>query len=751
MKRKKSANNKLGAPRTQFDRPIQKIEEDLLGRAAFAEQLAQAILQWKSDDSLTLALYGPWGSGKTSLKNLVVKNVKDASEEKEDSELEVIEFNAWQFSNQQQLFFSFLQELEKGLLRTVTSESDKEQIRKDFSSYALLIGCITPFVLMATCGSTEPALTNGIAANLAVNLIKGFLDSGKSIMEHLSKKTESADLSIDTLKAKISKTLKKSDKTLLVVIDDIDRLHSPEIKLIMQLVKVNCDFPHVVYLLCFQRDIIENALNDDAHTGKDFLEKIIQIGFNLPQIDVENLYDFYGDKIKELAIHHQLSKDLNSIRWSKNIQILRENFSNLRQVKRFLNSFEFYLGLLKRGDNLEVDLLDLIAIETMRNLFPKIHEKLFDIKHFLFSPALSQYYRHSDLEKGEELKDELISLLKLENEEKCIEILVILFPFLAWIFQKPDHEKIDNELWLKDNRICHEITFDRYFLLSIPRLDISQQEFDDLIDSINSSEDISELLDFFQKTDRLSTVLNRLDVERKRIKPDYLGLYIASLMDLSKFPSISPDDLLVIIERILKPLEESVRFRALTQAIKKTDGIVALSRLARSIFIDLRDQKKHPLCSPEASVKIFKQFDRKFSKLAKELDFKNLPDVAIVLYWWSQCSALGHAKSWMKTNTQADKDLLLILRSAIGRVTNVVNEVDGVGRIFPSDFNWLHAWFNDFFVVSEVKQRLVQISSKKNQSEADVKLVKAAQIIVSSFLEHTDPESNLEVEFGYSD
>jgi hypothetical protein len=49
------------------DRPIRSKSEDLLGRSAFAESLATVVEGWTGNDSLVVALYGPWGIGKTSL------------------------------------------------------------------------------------------------------------------------------------------------------------------------------------------------------------------------------------------------------------------------------------------------------------------------------------------------------------------------------------------------------------------------------------------------------------------------------------------------------------------------------------------------------------------------------------------------------------------------------------------------------------------------------------------------------------
>ncbi len=50
------------------DRPITSFAGDLLGRSEFAESLASAIKGWTGNGSLVIALYGPWGSGKSSIK-----------------------------------------------------------------------------------------------------------------------------------------------------------------------------------------------------------------------------------------------------------------------------------------------------------------------------------------------------------------------------------------------------------------------------------------------------------------------------------------------------------------------------------------------------------------------------------------------------------------------------------------------------------------------------------------------------------
>ena len=57
------------------DKPIENFEDDILGRKNFSKNLGKAILSLTSNDHITIGLYGKWGSGKTSVLNLAVREI----------------------------------------------------------------------------------------------------------------------------------------------------------------------------------------------------------------------------------------------------------------------------------------------------------------------------------------------------------------------------------------------------------------------------------------------------------------------------------------------------------------------------------------------------------------------------------------------------------------------------------------------------------------------------------------------------
>ena len=92
------------------DMPIISNADDLLERNGFAKLLAHALLNLNSKDTFSVGLFGKWGSGKTSLVNMMLNEIEEQQRNlREDDRFIVIHFEPWNFSDANQLLSQFWQ------------------------------------------------------------------------------------------------------------------------------------------------------------------------------------------------------------------------------------------------------------------------------------------------------------------------------------------------------------------------------------------------------------------------------------------------------------------------------------------------------------------------------------------------------------------------------------------------------------------------------------------------------------------
>src|SRR6478672_7790252 len=84
-----------------LDEPIELETDDALGRAPFAQRIAQIITGvTKTSGSTVIGLVGPWGSGKTSTVNMIRTSLPD--------ELRVSDINPWALAGPSEIVHELL-------------------------------------------------------------------------------------------------------------------------------------------------------------------------------------------------------------------------------------------------------------------------------------------------------------------------------------------------------------------------------------------------------------------------------------------------------------------------------------------------------------------------------------------------------------------------------------------------------------------------------------------------------------------
>lgn len=417
----------------ESDKAIENRAEDFLGRDNFAEEIAEKIRCFASNDSLVVGLYGEWGSGKSSFLNLMKNYLKEKN-------TLVFEFNPWFFANTENLFTYFL-------------EFYYDKIKKNkLVRNKPLIKYLKKYICRI-------AKTQFKAENIAFS-VENFLP------------WDLPSDSIESLKKEIDEELAKLDERIVIVIDDIDRLNPLEIRQMVTLVKLIADFPKTTYILSFDDKVVAKILADEYKVevdeiGDKFLEKIIQMPIRLPIQESSRV----ESEFKSRLLKKMPWIDEKNIRFSIFQEYTFPIISNntVRQVKRYLNSLELGLSMINKK---EINTYDYLYVEFLRIYYYPIYQFIIEYKSILISVEAAFIL---DTKKKDERNPEMQNAFKTSLQKSCEnlshfekdivnKILRELFIQFDDVYNKATNrlfigEKLRNEE--RDNRICSSVNFNK--------------------------------------------------------------------------------------------------------------------------------------------------------------------------------------------------------------------------------------------------------------------------------------------------
>src|SRR5689334_21381193 len=104
----------------QGDRPLQRGDRDRLGFRQVAARIAEALAHHSSDGGLVVGLDGEWGSGKSSLLQLIQEELENSS----GPRLPVINFRPWLVGSRDALLSSLFTEFAAGINQYRLAQGD---------------------------------------------------------------------------------------------------------------------------------------------------------------------------------------------------------------------------------------------------------------------------------------------------------------------------------------------------------------------------------------------------------------------------------------------------------------------------------------------------------------------------------------------------------------------------------------------------------------------------------------------------
>lgn len=544
------------------DVPIKKSRDDLLGRSAFAISFAEAILSYSETESIVTGLYGKWGTGKSSVINMCIEHINSESKETRSTlKPIVIEFNPWNFSDQNQLISQFFIQLSAGL-KKIDKGEDAIRIANQLEVYS------TFFLPLSL-------IPDPIVGPIALIISKVLGKTGKAA----KKWGELKKMDLSATRKDLNKHLKNLGQKIIIFIDDIDRLNSTEVRQIFQLVKLLGDFPNTIYVLSFDAEIVIEALKEvQAGVGEEYLEKIVQIPFQLPLTDAESVYKYLSGSIDKIL------DGIPEESWDKSYwgniyhSGFKYFFTNLRDVTRFINVLRFGLTPIKQ----DVNAIDFIALTALQVFEPDVYKSIASNKG-LFSGLFNEL-SNGEVQQVSARKqcDSILVLAKRLDTEKLKEYLLRIFPKLEKIYKNQSYAEGFLSEWRRAGRACSPDKFDIYFKLCIPAGDFSESELKALLSKASDRLSFSSTIIKLRDKNRIDRFLNRIyDFLDTGISTEHICNVVYVLLDLcdtfpneENFPSFGPSlQVSDILSRLITRVDsQEARYQIISDAFYQAEN-----------------------------------------------------------------------------------------------------------------------------------------------------------------------------------
>lgn len=353
------------------------VKYDLLNRTKIITDLYNSINFCKNKEKFIISITGEWGSGKTTILNIV--------KEKLDKEKFIIidDFDIWKYSNEKSLIYGIVDEILK-------------KININF---------------------------NSLRINEIVNGCLGILSSRMDIkLKYIS----SGNKMIEKLKIIVNNYLEKNDKRIILIIDNLERTNSNNVLIVLKAISTVLGMERFIYVLSYDEEEMKSIFEEKLKINYDYVEKIIQLPLRIPEISRERINKISNQCLKNLLLYY--GEDNNKIEeYITGFQVFSENIKDLRGLKRKINSIvnTCFFGINDLNKN------DYFIMEIINQENHKLYIQIKENRRFFVSEDEFVMYGEYKWDKesfNKEATKYFDDLFNTDENKKYKKILEIIFP-----------------------------------------------------------------------------------------------------------------------------------------------------------------------------------------------------------------------------------------------------------------------------------------------------------------------------------
>jgi len=339
------------------DHPV--TETSVFGFDAYARTLAGLIADKDNATPLVIGVYGPWGSGKTTLMQTIRSYLSDGAFSNSAAlrPCKTVWFQAWKYAGQDEILAA--------LIRVVL-----EAIKQDRSFLTRLNGHIERAVAKTDVLDAATELAKQFIGMDVGYFLKNLPHKGKmAFYDTFSEFFNRLVWTYTRLRPKFTSAEQPDDTkgALVVFIDDLDRCPGDRIVKVLETIKLFMDKRGCVFVIGAAEHIIQAALHKhcEGENARHFMDKIVQVTFNLPQLE-EGDFGAFLQSIDSAAVE----------RIGPHMPVIVATVQrNPRRFKRFLNDLALMEGL-HRNKETGVEYNDLLYWKLLEFESPELVEQV---------------------------------------------------------------------------------------------------------------------------------------------------------------------------------------------------------------------------------------------------------------------------------------------------------------------------------------------------------------------------------------
>lgn len=314
------------------DNPIPGSDADEFGFREHAEVLCRAIEE-TGDLPLTIGVFGPWGSGKSSFLNICRDLLRDRG-------FVAVGFNPWKYDTRDEIWHALIQTLLDELIQLAEKPGDRPVTQRVLQAVERAWELRSALAWLAA-GTLTPIVTHGVIGGDLVGKVRDAAGKRK-----VAKDSEAVlgYRHINVFEKDFADTVKAltDGRRMIVLVDDLDRCRGESALTALEALRLFTGDAPCVFMVAMDFQALIGAAAEhfggDAIRGRNYLEKLINFPYYLPAARFESISRSFRKKLDYLAEEETM--------W----ELIRNHMGgNPRRIRRFINMFNLALGALARG------------------------------------------------------------------------------------------------------------------------------------------------------------------------------------------------------------------------------------------------------------------------------------------------------------------------------------------------------------------------------------------------------------------